>query len=269
MKISISVGQMDVELGQAKHNLATVTKMVKEAAQRGSRLVVFPELWSSGYDLENAADYATAVNEGVFAQVAKLAAENRIDIAGSMLSLLDEERYGNTAVYFDHNGRNRGAYTKIHLYGGMEEDSYLSGGDAPVLVETDWGKAGLAICYDLRFPELFRAYALGGAQAVILVAEWPRPRLPHWRTLLRARAIENQMFVIACNRVGTSDGTEFFGHSCVLDPCGEALIEAGESAGLYTAEIDLDQVSEVRAQMPLFDDRRPDAYQIDDQEAEQ
>ncbi|MEJ2751863.1 MAG: nitrilase-related carbon-nitrogen hydrolase, partial [Chloroflexota bacterium] len=119
---------MDVVLGQAKHNLATVSKMVKEAAQRGSRLVVFPELWSSGYDLENAAEYATAVNEGIFAQVAKLAAEYRIDIVGSMLSLLGEERYGNTAVYFDHNGRNRGVYSKIHLFGAMEEDTYLSGG---------------------------------------------------------------------------------------------------------------------------------------------
>lgn len=258
--ITVSIGQMDVVRGRVETNLAVVSIMVEEAARRGSQLLVLPELWSTGYDLKRASTYATAVNEGVFAQVADLAKQHRIDIVGSLLSLMGEEKYGNTAVYYDRNGDNLGTYHKIHLFGAMDEDSYLTAGDSLTVVETGWGKVGLAICYDLRFPEPFRAYALAGVQAVILVAEWPRPRLAHWRTLLRARAIENQMFIIACNRVGTTGRTEFFGHSCFLDPCGEPIIEAGTGAGLLTVDLDMDQFTAVRASMPVFDDRRPGAY---------
>jgi omega-amidase len=260
MKVSVSLGQFDVLRGQVEANLETVSGIVEKAARRCSQLVVFPELWSTGYDLQRSSHYATAVGEGDFARVAELAREHGIAIAGSQLSLIGDGGFGNTAVYFDHDGKNLGTYNKVHLFGPMQEIQYLTAGDSLTIVETGWGKAGLAICYDLRFPELFRAYALAGVQAIILVAEWPRPRLEHWRTLLRARAIENQMFIIACNRVGRTGKTEFFGHSCLIDPCGEIVLEAGEGAGLYTAEIDLDQVSEVRASMPVFTDRQPDVY---------
>jgi omega-amidase len=260
MTVTISLGQMDVKRGQVAANLATVTRMVKEAARRGAQLVVFPELWSTGYDLKRAAQYATAVDQGLFAEIAGLARQHKIAIAGSQLSQMGEGRYGNTAVYFDPNGENLGTYSKVHLFGPMQEIEYLSAGNSLTVVDTGWGKAGLAICYDLRFPELFRAYALAGVQALILVAEWPRPRLAHWRTLLRARAIENQMFIIACNRVGKTGSTAFFGHSCLLDPCGEVIIEAGDGAGLYTADLEMDQLTAVRESMPVFADRRPEVY---------
>jgi omega-amidase len=260
MKLDVSLGQFDVLRGQVASNLGAVTRIVKEAARRGSQLVVLPELWSTGYDLQRAADYATPVGEGLFAEIADLAREYEIAIVGSQLSLMEEGRFGNTAVYFDPSGANLGIYNKVHLFGPMQEVQYLAAGDSLTVVETGWGKVGLAICYDLRFPELFRSYALAGVQAVILVAEWPRPRLEHWRTLLRARAIENQMFIIACNRVGRTRSTEFFGHSCLLDPCGEVILEAWEGAGLYTAELQLDQLAEVRAGMPVFADRRPNVY---------
>ena len=262
MIIPISIGQMDVVHGRVETNLATVSKMVEEAARRGSKLVVFPELWSTGYDLKRASMHATAVGEGIFEQVADLSRQHKIDIVGSQLSLITDGKIANTAVHYDRNGDNLGTYHKVHLFGLMDEDQYLTGGDSLTVVETGWAKVGLAICYDLRFPELFRAYALAGAQAVILVAEWPKPRLAHWRTLLRARAIENQMFVIACNTVGTTGSTDFFGHSCILDPYGETLFEAGEEAGLFTADFDLEQVKAVRSRIPFFADRRPDAYHV-------
>lgn len=260
MKIKVSIGQMDIVRGDEAANLAVVADMTAEAARRGSDLVVFPELWSTGYDLKRAEGYATAVDEGIFARVSELAKEHEIAVVGSQLSQMGDGEFGNTAVYFDRNGNNLGAYHKVHLFGGMAEDAYLSGGDSLTTVETAWGKVGLAICYDLRFPELFRAYALAGVEAVILVAQWPRPRVAHWRTLLRARAIENQMFIFACNRVGKTQTAEFFGHSCILDPCGEAILEAGEQADLFTATVDLSLLPDVRSRMPVFDDRRPDAY---------
>ncbi|MFZ1399131.1 MAG: carbon-nitrogen family hydrolase [Candidatus Promineifilaceae bacterium] len=260
MKLTISLGQMNVRLGDPAANWQTVQAMTAEAKRRGSDLVVFPELWSTGYDLEHAASYATATDAGLFAQVAALAKAQQIGILGSCLSLLGEGQFGNTAVYFDEYGRSLGQYSKLHLFRLMQEEQFLTAGEAPTLVEAEWGKAGLTICYDLRFPELFRRYALAGAQVVFVPAEWPHPRLNHWRTLLRARAIENQMFVVACNRVGNSKGTDFFGHSCILDPWGEAVIELGEGEMLGTAEIDIAQVDAVRAKIPVFTDRRPEVY---------
>lgn len=261
MKIMISLGQMDVRLGEPEVNLAKVAEMTAEAARRGSHVVVFPELWSTGYDLENGGRHATAVTEGVFAKTAALARQHGIAILGSCLSDLGDGGVGNTAVYFNGDGRILGEYSKTHLFRLMDEDQFLTAGERLTLVDTGWAKAGLGICYDLRFPELFRAYALAGAEILFLPSEWPHPRLLHWRTLLRARAIENQMFVAACNRVGESKGTRFFGHSCIFDPWGEVVVEAGEEEMLVTAVIDLAKTAEVRAKIPVFADRRPEIYE--------
>jgi len=260
MEIKISLGQMDVKLGQPDKNLATVESMVAEAAERGSDLILLPELWSTGYDLENAILHATALDRGVFAETAWLAKKYGLSILGSCLSLKEEGQFGNTAVYFDDKGRRLGAYTKIHLFRLMAEDQYLLPGEQLTVVDTVWGRVGLAICYDLRFPEIFRAYALAGAKIVILPAQWPYPRLLHWQTLLRARAIENQMVIIACNRVGMTGETTFCGHSTIIDPWGEIIVEGGDSPALLSGTVDLDRVDEVRAKIPILSDRRPDAY---------
>lgn len=260
MQLTVSLGQIDVTLGESETNLARVRAFAAEAARRGSDLVVFPELWSTGYDLTRAAHHATPVDAGVFAAVAAVAREHQIHIVGSCLAALPDGGVGNTLVFYDTEGRPLAVYSKLHLFRLMDEDQYLTAGGDPVLAQTPWGPMGLAICYDLRFPELFRAYALAEAAAVIVPAEWPHPRLSHWRTLLRARAIENQMFVIACNRVGTSTDTTFCGHSCIIDPWGETVVEGGEAEMLLTAEIDLARVATVRAQIPVFRDRRPEAY---------
>ena len=259
-RLVISLGQMDVVLGRPAVNLAQVQQWAAEAARQGSDVLVLPELWSTGYDLSNAADYATAVTTGVFAEMANLSKEHGIHILGSCLSLLGEGRYGNTAVLFNPAGELLGMYSKVHLFQLMDEHQYLTPGNGRCLVQTDWGESGLAICYDLRFPELFRAYALDGAKIVFLPSEWPYPRLAHWQTLLRARAIENQMYIVACNRVGTTEGTTFLGHSCIIDPWGEIVVEAGDTPALLTAAIDLEKVSEIRARIPVFADRNPAVY---------
>ncbi len=260
MILTLSLGQMNVTLADPERNLATVRNMAAEAARRGSDILVLPELWSTGYDLENAATYATPLDQGIFTETAKTAREQNLHIIGSCLSSMGEGRYGNTAVFFSPTGAILGSYNKVHLFRLMEEEQYLVAGNRLTLVEMAWGSAGLAICYDLRFPELFRAYALAGAQVVFLPAEWPHPRLNHWRTLLGARAIENQFYVVACNRVGVSKGTSFLGHSAVIDPWGETVIEGREGEMLLTAEIDLAKVTEARQKIPILQDRRPDIY---------
>lgn len=260
-QLTISLAQIDITLGQPEANLAKVRHWTAEAARRGSDLVVFPELWSTGYDLENAPQHATPTTAGVFASVAALARQHHIYILGSCLAELAGGGVGNTAVLHTPTGDIAATYSKLHLFQLMAEHHHLTAGQTPTLAETPHGRFGLSICYDLRFPELFRHYALRGAEAVFVPAEWPHPRLAHWRTLLRARAIENQMFVIACNRVGESAGTRFFGHSCIIDPWGETLIEGGEQEMLLTAVVDLSLVTAVRAKIPVFADRRPEVYE--------
>jgi len=259
MLVTISLAQIDVARGQPEENLEKARRWVAEARRRGSDIIIFPELWASGYDLPNADRYAAPLGEGIFAQVADLARQHGIYITGSLLEAREGRVY-NTAPLFDPRGELVGCYSKAHLFRLMEEEKYLApGGEAPVF-ELPWGPTALAICYDLRFPELFRRYALGGARLVLLCAAWPHPRLAHWRTLLRARAIENQYFVAACNRVGQDESGHFCGRSAVLDPWGEAVIEAGEQEVLLTVTIDLARVDAVRETIPVFKDRRPEVY---------
>jgi predicted amidohydrolase len=259
MKLTLSLGQMDVRLGEPEQNFETVRAWVKEAAGRGSDVVLFPELWSTAYDLEHWPAHASPLGQGMFARVASLAREHRLAVAGSLLEARDGKAY-NTFVLYAAGGELVGLYRKIHLVPMLDEPRWLAAGDSLTLVDTPWGSTGLAVCYDLRFPELFRRYALDGARLVFLPAEWPSRRAAHWHTLIRARAIENQLFVAACNRVGESKGEHFGGGSALIDPWGEAVVEGGAQAALLTAQIDLNQVDEVRARVPVFQDRRPDVY---------
>ncbi len=260
MQLRISLGQIDVIFGEPAINRQKVEGLAAEAARRGSQVLVLPELWSTGYDLARADRYATPTDAGLFAHVRALARQHQLIIIGSCLSQLGPGQYGNTLTVAMPDGSSGGEYSKLHLFRLMEEERYLTAGTRLGLVDLPWGRCGLAICYDLRFPELFRAYALAGAQLIFLPAEWPQPRLNHWQTLLRARAIENQLFVVACNRVGQAGDTRFFGHSCVIDAWGETVIEGGESEMMLTADIDLQEVAAARARIPVFADRRPEVY---------
>ncbi|HLB47786.1 MAG TPA: carbon-nitrogen family hydrolase [Anaerolineales bacterium] len=257
--LRLSLGQMDIALGNVDANFERVREWTAEAAQNGSSLVVFPELWSTGYDLENWRRYASPLGEGMFAHLSDLAHEFRIAIAGSILEARDGKAY-NTLALFDAEGKQQAVYRKVHLFRLMAEDKWLAPGEESVVANAAWGPTGLGICYDLRFTELFRKYALGGAKMVILPAEWPSRRTAHWQTLIRARAIENQMFVVAVNRVGESNGEHFDGRSAVVDPWGEAVVEGGGDPALLHAEIDLALVDHVRKRIPVFEDRRPDVY---------
>ena len=259
MPLNISLGQMDVRLGEVEANFAQVAAWTAEAARRGTALVVFPELWSTGYDLENWPTHASPLGAGLFARLAALAQEHHIALAGSVLEARDGRAY-NALALFTADGALAATYRKTHLFRLMDEEKWLAPGAERVLADAPWGGTGLAICYDLRFPELFRRYALDGARLVLLPAEWPARRAAHWHTLLRARAIENQMFVAGVNRVGESKGEVFGGGSELIDPWGEAVVAAGSAPTLLTAEIDLAQVDEVRRRIPVFQDRRPDLY---------
>lgn len=262
--ITITLVQIDCPLGKPAENFERAEEFVAEAGQRNSDLVVLPELWSTAYDLENAAIHATPLaqnykDDGWFGRLARMARSNNVWLTGSILEANDGRFYNCMALY-SPQGELAGVYRKIHLFRLMQEEQFLAPGPEPALLDLPWDKTGLAICYDLRFPELFRRYALDGATLVVLPAEWPHPRREHWRTLLRARAIENQCFIAACNRVGEGKGNRFFGASAVIDPWGETLIEGGETEALLTVTVDLAAVHAARSRIPVFADRRPELY---------
>lgn len=258
-KLHISLAQMNIALGDVNKNYVNAEKLVTEAARRGSQLVVLPELWSTGYALEQAKELSSPLNTGMFQQLTTLATQNKISIVGSLLEKRGLE-VANSAAFFAPNGRTMGVYRKIHLFRLMEEDKWLQPGSSPLTMDLPWGNTGIAICYDLRFPELFRRYAVEGAKVIVIPAEWPLQRIEHWRALLIARAIENQCYMIACNACGETGDTTFGGHSMIVDPWGKIVIEAGEAPVLLTAQIEMDTVEEVRARIPVFEDRRADLY---------
>lgn len=250
---------MPIALGDPRKNYARVQEWTAEAARRGAHIVVFPELWSTGYALDRGQELSQALNTGLFAEVASLAGQNKISIVGSMLEKRGSE-IANSAAFMSPNGRVMGVYRKIHLFRLMDEDRWLQAGESPLAMDLPWGRTALAICYDLRFPELFRRYAVEGAKLILIPAEWPLARVEHWRTLLQARAIENQCYIVAVNTCGDIGGTVFGGHSMIVDPWGKIVVEAGETPALLNAEIEMDAVEEIRQRIPVFEDRRPELY---------
>ena len=258
-QVTVSLAQVDVVWGQPDANLARAEALLAESRRRGSDIVVFPELWTTGYDLGRARQYASPRGEGTFARVAELAGRHALYVTGSMLRREGDAVY-NCAPLFSPQGELLGDYDKVHLFRLMDEDQHLSAGNRTPVFDLPWGRCAIAICYDLRFPELFRKYALAGAEMIILPAEWPHPRIEHWRTLLQARAIENELFVAACNRVGKGGGAEFFGCSTVVDPWGRHQVEGTDEEALLTVSIDLETVAEARKTLTVFEDRRPEMY---------
>lgn len=256
-KLSISLAQMQIALGDVKRNTAQMVSMAAEAARRGSHMVVLPELWSTGYALESAKELASELNGGTFAEMGTAAQQNKISVVGSVL----EKRgvtVSNSSAFFAPNGRMLGVYRKLHLFRLMNEDQWLQPGSSPLALDLPWGNTGMAICYDLRFPELFRRYAVEGAKMMVIAAEWPLVRVEHWRALLVARAIENQCYVVATNAAGETGEEVFGGHSMIVDPWGKIIVEGGETPMMLTADIEMDVVDEVRRRIPVFADRRDD-----------
>jgi predicted amidohydrolase len=259
MNLKIALAQIELKLASPKNNLEVAEIAVNEAARQGADIVLLPELWASGYDLENANQYASSLSEGWFAKMRELAAKHGIALGGSMI----EEEGGklfNTFLFVDWHGELLGKYRKAHLFDLIDEKEYFTAGKSLSVVESTWGKLGLALCYDLRFPELFRAYALKGVETILLVAEWPQRRIAHWDTLLLARAIENQCFIAAVNKVGISKGEILGGHSAVINPMGEILVQGEDAPGVFLAEITPEEVAKARAWMPVLDDRNPAVY---------
>ncbi len=251
---------MHIALAQPEQNFEQAADWIAEAARRGSALILFPELWSSGYDLPGWRRYPP-LNEQLLERLRRLACDHHIFIGGSLLAASGSLGRNRFSLIPPEAGVPIVQYDKLHLFRLMDEQLWLQPGDRLQTAQVGPVQAGMAICYDLRFPEMFRRYALDGAPMVLIPAEWPTRRRDHWRTLLRARAIENQQFVVAVNAVGQTGDEVFGGCSAAISPWGEILVEgSGEQDELLTVDIDTDEVQRVRARIPILNDRRPDIY---------
>jgi omega-amidase len=249
--------QFTVALGDVDANVAHVRGALERLAARGCRLAVLPEMWSSGYDYKRLPELAKRTPE-IVGKLRDWSEELGMVIVGS-LPEPHGEKVCNTAYLVD-NGKLVATYRKIHLFSLMGEDRSLDPGESWVVADTSVGRIGLFICYDLRFPELARRLATEGAQIICVPAEWPRPREDHWRTLLRARAIENQLYVVAANCCGIQGKLDFFGMSMIIGPKGEVAAEGGDTATEISAPLDFAGMEEWRGRITCFADRRPEYY---------
>lgn len=223
----------------------------------GSDLIVLPELWPVGFF--DFAGYQAAAEpvDGPSTQFAVgLAREHGAWVHGGSFVERAEGALHNTSMLVDRDGSLAATYRKRHLFGYQSAESeLLSPGSAAAVADLDGLRVGLATCYDLRFPELFRDMVDAGAGAFVVTSAWPASRIEHWRVLCRARALENLAWLVACNSCGTDQGVVLGGHSVIVDPLGEVVAEAGAEPTVLVADIWPERVREVRAEFPFLADR--------------
>ena len=251
-------------------NAAVIVDAVEQAAEHGADMLFTPEM--AGYLDRNRARAAETLrseaDDPVLAAAREAAARHGLWVHLGSLPLKEEGgdgRWVNRSFVIDGKGEIRARYDKIHLFDvdlatgeSWRESAVYRPGEKVVAVETPWGRMGLSVCYDLRFPDLYRALTNAGATMLLVPAAFTVPTgEAHWHVLLRARAIEAGCFVIAPAQTGRhDDGRETYGHSLVIDPWGEVLLDMGEQAGLALADIDLSRVEDVRGRVPAIANRR-------------
>ncbi|MGW1001142.1 carbon-nitrogen family hydrolase [Streptomyces sp. NPDC002520] len=258
LQIAVAEGESVAERRQR------VASLIRE--QNGSDLVVLPELWTTGaFAYEEFAAEAEPLDGPTYEVMAKAASDAGVWLhAGSVPERAASESGSaagdgplyNTSLIFSPSGELAAAYRKIHRFGFDKGEAVLmSAGQDLVTVRLPGTTLGVATCYDLRFPELFRGLVDAGAETLVIPAGWPERRRAHWTLLAQARAVENQAFVLACGTAGTHAGVPQAGHSIVVDPWGEVLAEAGSGEEVLTVDFDPARVAAIREQFPALKDR--------------
>lgn len=261
LKITVATIQFGVKLGKPEENLEKAINLILRAkSEYKCDIVLLPEMWTTGYDLDNIAILATHYSNDFLVQLKSVCKEKNINLIAGSIPVIENNRLYNRSIYIDNNGKQVHSYDKVHLFSLMNEEKYFSNGSSAEVFDIMSVKSAIAICYDLRFSGLFSSYVKMGANIIFIPAEWPLPRLNHWRTLLIARAIEFQCFIVAANRTGSDSKNSFFGHSMIIDPWGEILVEAGTDEEISSAVIDIEKIQTVRKSITNLSDIREDLY---------
>ncbi|SDN06074.1 Carbon-nitrogen hydrolase [Fictibacillus solisalsi] len=264
--MKIQLFQMEIIEGKVKQNERRIQSLFQEKLDVDTDIVVIPEMWNTGYDLKNVSEKADIDLKRSFPFIQSLATKHQVNIIAGSVSNKRNDNIYNTAFAVSKTGELLYQKDKIHLVPMLDENRYLTGGDkVPEVFEINDIKASQIICYDLRFPEITRYPTSQGAKIIFYVAQWTAKNIDHWRTLLRARGIENCVYVAACNSVGKVNnknhvGNTYAGHSMVIDPNGNIIAEGRDQEEAITAAIHIHKVTEQQKRIPIFENLRPDVY---------
>jgi predicted amidohydrolase len=260
--MKIALAQIRSWPGEVTRNTRTIVKRIRDAATLECDAVVLPEMSDTGYHMPTIVKTASSWEGGVYAEVAGVAAEVKLTVIAGLSERVGSDVYNSLAL-IGADGRLIAKYRKAHLITAEPicEQNYIRPGDQITLCDVSGFSVGLLTCYDIRFPELARRLALSGAEILVVPAAWPLLRLKHWETINACRAIENQVYVAAVNRVGDDQGLVFGGSSMLLDPYGTILTSASEiDDTLLTGEISKEHLAEIRGRMKVYQDRREELY---------
>lgn len=250
--------QFPIEMGAVEGNVSRAFALLRKAVDGKAALCVLPEMWSTGFSYENLRKLSGST-PGILDALRRFADTHRVVLAGSLPERSGNSVY-NTLHVIDATGTVTGRYRKTHLFSPSGETVHFRRGTDASVAHTSVGTIGPMICYDIRFPELSRKYCSEGATLFCVPAQWPAVRQAHWDLLTVARAVENQLFVVAANAVGRSGEFQYAGGSVIVSPWGELLARGEDEECVVSATIDFEKVGEARRRIPCAQDRNERAY---------
>ncbi len=264
-KINISAIQMESIIANKKANFEKVESLINNNIKPNTDILILPELWNVGWACDKFIDAAEVLeNSETINFLAHFAKKYKTNILGGSFVNKVGDKYYNTCPVINRDGELIATYNKNHLYSYYDdsEGTYITKGDNPVMVNIEGVKIGLTICYDIRFPEIYRAYRKAGADILVNMAAWPLSRAIHWNSLTQARAVENQTYMVALTQTGTlPTGAKNLGHSLIYDYSGNILDEISEKEGIISAQISLSEMYDFRNKCTVLKDIQ-DSYEV-------
>ena len=253
-KMNVAALQCDIVWEDRTANYQKVYRFAKKAADKGADVLVLPEMFATGFSMNRAVTVEKPDGETA-SFIRALARDFHMNVIAGLVLEGNHGLGRNCALSVDRMGRDVALYTKTHLISILEEDQHHEPGDEPKPFPLGGMNCACFICYDLRFPELFRLIA-GKCGLVFVIASWPDARKSHWNILLQARAVENQLYMVGVNRIGSGGGLSFSGGTVIYDPLGKIIAHGGDREGLVVGDVEPAMVTEVRNTMPFLKDRR-------------
>lgn len=264
-KITVSMLQMSSVIGDIEANCRKVENIIENGLNTHTDVIILPEVWTVGWSCSHFQDSAQELSDSsIISFLSNIAKKYNTNIIGGSFITKSKDKYYNTCPVIDRSGKLAAVYSKNHLYSyyGCDEGSFITVGDSPVMVELDGINFGLTICYDIRFPEIYRAYRKAGADIFVNCAAWGSKKPVPWEMMTKSRAIENQCYMIALTQTGPiKDGEYNLGESRIIDYKGEEVSSIIKNEGIVTSDIFLEQMYDFRNKCPVFNDIK-DNYEV-------
>lgn len=259
--MKISIIQMNIKAGESEYNYSHAKELLIKAAGNSPDVLVLPEMWNTGFfpkeNLYELSDKNAVKTKALLKEISK---KYRVSVIGGSVAETKNGKTYNTCFIYDKNGEEIASYSKTHLFSPMKENEYFEKGDSLCVFTLNGIKCAACICYDIRFPELVRRLALQGIKILFVPMQWPDKRISQMEILMKARAVENQIFTVCCNSSGAFSHTSFGGNSLICSPFGDSILKLGENEEIGTAVVDFSASDEIKSYMDVFSDRREELY---------